>query len=131
VIKVEIPFKAQIVFDQTQGSLRFSGSADFCQKLITQKNKHGCDPQKWQVVRVVDGDDVLLNEFILKCQNNYKIPYEHEELCHCRMVQTEKVLNVIKQGVFITSEISRVTAAGTGCGSCKKDIDEITKYLVK
>ncbi len=129
MIKAEIPFKAQIVFDQNQ--VQVSGSVQLIHKIEKQKTIYGQNPQKWQTVQVVDGDDVLLNEFILKCQNNYKIPYEHEELCHCRMVQTEKVLNVIKQGVFLTSEISRLTMAGTGCGSCKKDIEEIIKYLVK
>ncbi len=129
MIKAKIPFKAQIVFDQNQ--VQVSGSVQLIHKIEKQKTIYGQNPQKWQTVQVVDGDDVLLNEFILKCQNNYKIPYEHEELCHCRMVQTEKVLNVIKQGVFLTSEISRLTMAGTGCGSCKKDIEEIIKYLVK
>ncbi len=129
MIKAEIPFKAQIIFDQNQ--VQILGSVQLMHKIEQQKKQYGQNPQKWQTVLVVDGDDVLLNEFILKCQNNYKIPYEHEELCHCRMVQTEKVLNVIKQGVFSTSEISRVTMAGTGCGSCKKDIEEIIKYLVK
>jgi NAD(P)H-nitrite reductase large subunit len=99
--------------------------------VLEQKKLYGDHPEKWKCVKVFDGYDVLLNEFILKCQNNYKMPYVHEELCHCRMVSTQKVLTVIKQGALTLSEIGRVTMAGTGCGSCKKDIEELTNYLIK
>lgn len=129
MIKAEIPFKAIVTLDQNK--LSFCGSVEFENKVLGQKVKYGPNPTQWRAIPVVDGYDVLLNEFILKCQNNYKIPYIHEELCHCRMVATEKVINVIKQGVFAVPEVSRVTMAGTGCGSCKKDIEELLVYLIK
>jgi bacterioferritin-associated ferredoxin len=129
VIKAEIPFKAFILFEKNQVS--FSGPVELEDKIKLQTDQLGPVPSLWQAVKALDGYDVLLNEFILKCQNNYKIPYDHEELCHCRMVQTDKVLNAIKQGLQTVPEISRVTMAGTGCGSCKKDIDDLIKYLLK
>jgi len=129
VIRAEIPFKAEIVFNENR--LFFSGPEALEKKINNQRQKNGDNPIFWKVISVLDGYDVLLNEFILRCQNNYKITYLHEEICHCRMISTEKILNTIKQGVFSTSEISRLTMAGTGCGSCKKDIDELLNYLVK
>lgn len=129
MIKAEIPFKAHIILDQK--NVQFLGPKTLSEKIFAQKKQFGADPQKWQKVNVTDSYDVLLNEFILRCQNQYKIPYEHEELCHCRMVATEKVINAIKQGQFSVSEVSRVTMAGTGCGSCKKDIDDLLNYLLK
>ncbi len=129
MIKVEIPFKASIEFAENR--LFFSGSIQLKNKVTEFVSLFGPNPMLWQVKQAMDGYDVLLNEFILKCQNDYKIPYQHDELCHCRMVPTQKVVNTIKQGVFKTSDIGRITMAGTGCGSCKKDIDDLVKYLVK
>ncbi len=129
MIKAEIPNKAILSFVDQRTN--FVGPHQLWLKVLEQKKCHGDNPKNWSVVPVVDGYDVLLNEFILKCQNIYKLPYSHEELCHCRMVATEKVITVIKQGVFTTPEVGRVTMAGTGCGSCKKDIEELTKYLIK
>lgn len=129
MIHADIIYKASIVL--TENLFRFSGPIEFEKKIHAQRLAFGDHPRGWQPVVVVEGYDVLLNEFILKCQNNYKIPYNHEEICHCRMVPTEKILNAIKQSTFNLSELGRVTMAGTGCGSCKKDIDDLTKYLVK
>lgn len=129
MIKAEIPNKA--ILSLVDKKANFVGPHQLWLKVLEQKKHHGENPENWNSVQVVDGYDVLLNEFILKCQNNYKLPYTHEELCHCRMVPTEKVTTVIKQGIFTTAEVGRVTMAGTGCGSCKKDIEELTKYLIK
>jgi bacterioferritin-associated ferredoxin len=129
VIKAEIPYKACIFL--SEGSVSFSGPVDLEIKMNHQKQHYGENPAQWKTCLAKDGYDVLLNEFILKCQNNYKIPYNHTELCHCRMIPTEKVVCAIKQGAFSVSEVSRQTIAGTGCGSCKKDIEELINYLVK
>jgi bacterioferritin-associated ferredoxin len=129
VIKAEIPNKVLLSF--IDGMVSYVGPQELWLKVLEQKKQNGVNPEKWKPVQVENGHDVLLNEFILKCQKNYKIPYVHEEFCHCRMVPTEKVLHVIKQGIFTTAEVGRVTMAGTGCGSCKKDIEELTKYLIK
>ncbi len=129
MIKSEIPFKACIEFSEK--SLSFSGPIQLQNKINAVIRDFGKNPVNWPPQGVVDGYDILLNEFILKCQNNYKIPYKHDEICHCRMVQTEKVLNTIKQDLFSVAEIGRVTMAGTGCGSCKKDIDDLLNYLIK
>jgi bacterioferritin-associated ferredoxin len=129
VIKAEILNKALLSLVDKKAS--FVGPHQLWLKVLEQKKINGDNPEKWTTVNVVDGYDVLLNEFILKCQNDYKLPYMHEELCHCRMVPTGKVTTVIKQGIFTTAEVGRVTMAGTGCGSCKKDIEELTKYLIK
>ena len=129
MITAEIPFKAFISFDQNR--VGFMGPAVFKKKIDEKIKLFGLNPKNWNVAKAQDGYDVLLNEFVLKCQDNYKIPYIHDELCHCRMVQTQKVLSVIKQDAFSVTEIGRVTMAGTGCGSCKKDIEELVNYLVK
>ena len=129
MVKVSIPYRAEIICNE-QG-IHVQGSALLIDKVGDLFRALGSDPSRWSLQKVVSGEDVLINEFILKCQNQPSSSYLHEELCHCRMVNTDKVTNAIKQGAFSVREISRVTLAGTGCGSCKKDIEELLSFHVK
>ena len=129
MIKASIPYQAELIFSENE--VRISGSRILADKVQNLIRLYGKSPTNWQIQPVQTGEDVLLNEFILKCQNKPSTSYQHEELCHCRMIPAEKVLNAVKQGVFSAREISRVTLAGTGCGSCKKDIEELLSFHVK
>ncbi|MEQ1723577.1 MAG: (2Fe-2S)-binding protein, partial [Pseudobdellovibrio sp.] len=100
--------------------------------LLNQKiNTEGSDPKNWsQFETIQNEDEALLNQFIIKLQAR-EISSEHDEICHCRMVDREKIENAIYQGCKTREDISTTTLAGTGCGSCRGDLEKILSRILK
>ncbi|MFZ3229138.1 MAG: (2Fe-2S)-binding protein [Pseudobdellovibrio sp.] len=114
------PFQSEISLKN--GSVHIVGSMQLISQMNDLKTKYGTDPRNWLPLKQLKSNaDILVNEFILKCRGEFKLSYEHAELCHCRMVSAEKVYNAIKQGAKTVEDIARTTLAGTGCGSCRSD----------
>lgn len=129
MVFAEIPYKARIELKDKQITVR--GSKLLLDKVAALKAQYGNDPHKWPQQRVGCGEDILINEFIMKANFEFKFCYNHEELCHCRNVPTEKVFTSIKNECFKVEDVSRTTLAGTGCGSCKKDITDLIEQFKK
>lgn len=122
------PYKSEISFQN--GKVHIIGPLSLVKKINELKEKFGADPQKWPaLVELKNTEDLLINEFILKTQSSFKLAFDHEELCHCRMVPAEKVYNAIKQGCKTIDEIARTTLAGTGCGSCRPDSEKLLQQF--
>lgn len=115
-ITAHITNRAEI--KSTEQDVSCSGSFALIEKVNRYKKEFGSDPAKWPVVPVSDSNDILINELILKSTEQYAISYDQEEMCHCRTVPTETVIQSIKQDCRTVKEISRATKAGTGCGTC-------------
>lgn len=62
-------------------------------------------------------------------QAHFSEPYPEEELCHCRAVKTEKVVRAIVFGAKNVDQIARETSAGTSCGNCRSDSQNIIDQL--
>ena len=126
-IVAEIPYKAKVsLIDQV---VQVVGPQSLLIKIEKYKSAYGNNPIHWPEIKVIDGEDILINEFIAKTKKSFSLVYPHEELCHCRMVSTEKVFAVIKEDCFTAAEVGRTTLAGTGCGSCRKDTEALIKQL--
>lgn len=118
------PYQSEIAYQD--GKIRVVGPLSLIQQMTDLRKKFGSDPKSWPALKIVQTvDDLLINEFILKLKSEFKLCYEHEELCHCRMVPTEKVYQAIKQGCQSVESVGRTTLAGTGCGSCREDIQKL------
>lgn len=53
-------------------------------------------------------------------------------VCLCNHVSALEIKKVLCAGALTTSEIQKLTAAGTGCGRCVGEIDAIVeKYKTK
>ncbi|OFZ29675.1 MAG: hypothetical protein A2622_10645 [Bdellovibrionales bacterium RIFCSPHIGHO2_01_FULL_40_29] len=129
---MEITCKSKFQSEITlrQGSLHIVGSFELIHKMNELKEKYGSNPVKWpELEKIKSADELLINEFILKCQSRFQLAYEHAELCHCRMVPAERVYDAIKQGCRTVNDIGRTTLAGTGCGSCRPDIEKLLKQF--
>lgn len=129
MVFAEIPYKARIELKDNVITVR--GSKALLEKVAQMKAQFGNDPHKWPQQRVGSGEDILINEFIMKANFEFKFCYTHEELCHCRNVETDKVFGAIKNGCFKTEDVSRTTLAGTGCGSCRQDIANLIEQFKK
>ena len=52
-------------------------------------------------------------------------------VCLCNFVDEDEILSVLKKGANSTSDIQRLTRAGTSCGRCLPVIDEIVNTFLK
>lgn len=128
VIVCRSPFQAEISFKD--GVVHVIGSTQLVAKMNQLKLIHGKNPLVWpELTEITSADDLLVQEFILKCLGKFKFDYDHLELCHCRMVPTEKVFECIKQGCSSVEAVGKATLAGTGCGSCRPDIEKLLKQF--
>ena len=85
-------------------------------------------------IKTFDGvtpEDIVLNELILKINNEWDFPYKDEELCHCRAVETKKVDRAIVMGAHDPKSVSLCTSASTSCGACKEDVEKILEFRLK
>ena len=46
-------------------------------------------------------------------------------VCLCNLVDEKEIISFLKKGANSTSDIQRLTRAGTSCGKCLPQIDEI------
>jgi bacterioferritin-associated ferredoxin len=135
-IKSNITNRAELSLSDAK--LKANGSAILVDKINAYKSQFGHNPKLWPLVKClpnsieINNYDVLINEFILKCRGDYKISYSHQEICHCRTVPTEAIIQSLKQGCRNLKDIHRATKAGTGCGTCVPSLEIlIQEILVK
>lgn len=129
MIKVEIPNRIILQWDGEV--FKCAGPIDLLEKVEVLRQLHGDDPKNWPTPKMSSAphsSDVVLFKFIQKVKRLWTLPYKHEELCHCRLVPTEKVTCAIEQGANTVAEIARVTMAGTGCGTCRSDSEELIAF---
>lgn len=129
MIKVEIPNRMLLQWDGE--NFKCSGPVELLEKVESLRSQFGVDPKDWPNPEVSSTDpmaDLFLMKFIQKVKRLWNLPYKHEELCHCRLVPTEKVTNAIEQGAKTVTDIARVTLAGTGCGTCRSDSEELLQF---
>ena len=73
---------------------------------------------------------LMLREVLLRAQGLWSPPYSNEKLCYCRSVSTQIVESAIRIGAYTTEKISRLTSAGTACGTCVPDTEELIAYFL-
>jgi NAD(P)H-nitrite reductase large subunit len=122
-------YRAYLKYDGA--SITATGNLNLLNLLNKKIVEQGADPKVWSSFESIQNEDeALLNQFIVRVQAT-EISSEHDEICHCRMVEREKIENAIYQGCRTREEISRTTLAGTGCGSCRGDLEKILSRILK
>lgn len=48
-------------------------------------------------------------------------------VCLCNMVTEAEIIGFIKKGAKTTEDIQKITGAGTSCGRCLPEIDELVR----
>lgn len=98
-------------------------------RLIKEfKLKYGDNLKNWMLPCGSSHAELLLKEALLKMQGNWKFPYSHVEICHCRGVNTSAVDQAIVNGAHTPEKVSRLTSASTACGTCRLDVEKIISY---
>lgn len=139
LIVVEIPYQCQISFSHSNPQdsqsnselkLKIIGSVLLIEKMEHYLQNYGKNLMLWPTIKPIScNEDILINELLQKIKSEEFI-YNHDEICHCRMVKTDVVRNAIKSGCRSISDLSRSTMAGTGCGACKKELKLVLDTLL-
>ena len=56
---------------------------------------------------------------------------EDKIICECMNVSYEDIKNAVKEGAKTLDDIKEATEAGTICGACEDDIQEVLDELLK
>jgi len=86
------------------------------------------DLTKWAEPTGSAHEDLLIIELIRKAKGQWTLPYQEEELCHCRSVPTSIVEQAIIAGAHTCKSVSAQTSASTACGTCRPDVQKIIDY---
>jgi bacterioferritin-associated ferredoxin len=114
-------------YDSSQKKVTVTGCDEIVKKVSELVNISP-DPRDWPFQESKDHVSILINQLKLKVEGKWMLPYEHKELCHCRQVPTQVVEELIILGAHSQPEISQRCRAGTGCGTCRKDIVTLIQY---
>ncbi len=108
--------------------LRVKGCLPLLNALNSRVKNEGGDPALWRLPEGQNHVDMLMRELILKSQNQWAFPYNHEELCHCRNVNTSTIDEVVLLGAHQPEIVSQLTLASTACGTCRPDVEKVIQY---
>ncbi len=113
------------------GKLRALGCPEVLSLCSEWRGKLKGDAKSWPLPQGTSHSEILLREAILKARGEWELPYKDSELCHCRVIATQKVDAAIVTGAHTVNEVSRRTSAGTSCGTCQPDIKKLIAYRTK
>jgi bacterioferritin-associated ferredoxin len=75
--------------------------------------------------------DLLIKEALLRLRDEFKLPLDEDELCHCRKIPGLKVDNAIVLGAHTPERVRAWTTASSGCGTCRPNVEKIISYRLK
>ena len=104
------------------GCLPFLKMVDEYRALIKGEIKNLSAP------KTLEHSGLILKELVLKLRGEWDFPYKEAELCHCRAVSCDRVDAAIIFGAKTAEDVAKNTLAGTGCGTCRKNTENIIKY---
>ncbi|MNL21161.1 BFD-like [2Fe-2S] binding domain protein [compost metagenome] len=107
------------------------GCTEFLDLMQSMRRHFGVDVSKWPLPEGKDHSSILVREMVLKLRGEWKFPYEHKELCHCRTVDASIVDQAIISGAHTTEAVTRQTSASTACGTCRPEVQKIIDFRLK
>ena len=131
-VTVHLPHREKITLQvDAQGNVQWQVMAtESTWQLLRQfKSRYGSvfdwpEPQGHSV------SELLLKVLLRKLRGQWDPPYGEDELCHCRMVPTERVVEAVICGAHSTDQVSRWTQASTACGTCRPDSLAMIDYIL-
>jgi bacterioferritin-associated ferredoxin len=104
------------------------GGPDFLLQLKELRKKLSGPLTDVQAPMGTTPEALLFRELILRAQGKWQLPYDSEELCHCRAVPTAVVDRAICAGAHTSRQVSEQTSASTACGTCRPDVEAMIKW---
>lgn len=132
-IKIEGREEIRLLWDEKEGSqpkLIAIGALDFLRAIEPWRQELKGPPSQWPLPKGTSTASILLREVILRARNEWKPPYEDEEICHCRAIPLRRVEDAIRAGAHSPEKVSRWTSASTACGTCRPDVTALLEYFL-
>lgn len=123
-----------IVDEQNQiqkSELKGIGSLKFLRLLEAWREKLKGDYKKIPVPLGNEPEALILREALMKVKGEWQYPYQKEKLCYCRNVLTHEIDKAIMSGAKTPDEVSLLTGASTGCGTCRIHVEKILNFKLK
>lgn len=133
LFEVEFRLRDRItVYEKDDGStfLRAEGCEELLTTLERLRKTQGEKISAWILSSPQTHSEFLIRKLIYLIQG-VQSPYPHEELCHCRMVPTQRVEDAIFNGSSDVETLRRVTTAATSCGTCTPDLESLLTFWKK
>lgn len=111
--------------------LRVIGCSETLNLIRSYRLKYGLDISKWEAPEGSSHGEILLREVLLKRKGQWKFPYEHEELCHCRAISAYQVDQVIIAGAHDSEVVTRLTSASSACGTCRPEVEKLIAFRLR
>lgn len=110
--------------------VRAIGCLNFLRSVQKLKSQLKGELEQLPIPTATDHTSLLIKEVLLLAQSRWHLPYQDDEICHCRGVRTETVCDAIVNGSHTSEAVSLRTNAGTSCGTCKPDVESLLNYYL-
>ncbi|MDZ4662643.1 MAG: (2Fe-2S)-binding protein [Pseudomonadota bacterium] len=104
------------------------GCLPFLKLVDEYRSKIKGELKSLMVPRLLDHSSLIIRELMLKLKGEWDFPYKEVMLCHCRAISCARVDAAVIFGSRSAEEVAKSTSAGTGCGTCRKDTENIIRY---
>lgn len=124
---IHIPGHDRLRLQKQNGHFVFSElkiCSGLYQAILSYKTKYGNQIELWPEPQETSHEFLLIKEIIQRVKGAFLPPSEHQILCHCRKISSQVVDQAILMGAHTSAEVSRITSAGTACGTCQSDIEK-------
>lgn len=112
----------------TQAQLTGIGSSALLKHLLSYRKELKGALRDLPIPRGDGPETMALREVVLRAKGEWQPPYTDEELCHCRVVATQKVDLAICMGAHTVRRVQELTSASTACGTCRPDVEAMIKF---
>lgn len=116
------------VDENASPKVQFRGCTELMGLMQSMRKNFGVDLKLWPIPSGTSHSEILLRELILKLKGDWRYPYAHEEVCHCRNVACRTIDQAVIAGAHTTDIVSRQTSASTACGTCRPEVQKIIDY---
>ena len=116
--------KIQITEENAELKIFARGSLSFLKEVEKLRKKLSDRDSAREYLKTLvnkDSNSLLLKELLQKYLGECQPSYTEKELCHCRAVDTDLVIDSIYLGANDIEKIGKMCSAGTSCGTCQPD----------
>ncbi len=124
-VRADIEIKDGVI---TNSKIMAIGCLPFLKLVDEFRAKITGDVKQISLPKTSDHAALIIKELLLKLMGEWNFPYKDLELCHCRAISCERVDASIVYGARTAEDVAKNSSAGTGCGTCRKDTENIIKF---
>lgn len=129
-VRASLSGRDEVHILETEGSFewRVIGCRGFLNEVYSFAAGLKGGPASWPLPAGESHAQLLLREVVLKARGEWSYPYAEKELCHCRLVPTERVDRAIVAGAHSAEAVKQQTSASSACGTCRFSIEAIIDF---